>query len=82
MMLLLACPVESDAAEHVIGNIRELTRFRTFDFFLYSLREQLHYIYQQELTLLVILMYPSLIGVTLHVSCFNSISVTLNTLLL
>lgn len=74
-MLLLARPVESEAAEHVIGNIRELTRFPVFLFKVGC--KQLHLIRPREPTPLVILIYPPLIGVTLHVFfCADRISVS------
>lgn len=55
-MLLLACPVESDTAE--------LTWFRMFTFLSQFVRAAALYL-SKELTLLVSLIYPSLIGVTL-----------------
>lgn len=77
-MLLLVRPVESDAAEHVIGNIRELTWFRMFIFLSQFVRAAALYP-SEELTLLVILIYSSLIGVTLHV--FLVLTVSLCTML-
>lgn len=77
-MLLLARPVESVAAEHVIGNIRELTWFSNVYFLSQFVRAAALHL-SKELTLLVILIYSSLIGVTLYV--FLVLTVSLWTML-
>jgi len=68
--------VESDAAEHVIGNIRELTWFFSNVYFLSQFVRAAALYLSKELTLLVTLVYSSLIGVTLSVFLvFNRSSV-------